>query len=133
VKKRIDVDDCLISENSVDEATQTVNELHCFCDPSAVGCRAVYYLYLVCVFAVHCSLVFERPRVACRFEFCTVTIAFKVSRLVARSVTKELVKDNMGNHGKVREKDCTLPMQPLLQQRRIDNDLLATCECETLF
>ena len=48
--------------------------------------------------------MFERPRVACRLEFCTVTIAFKVSRLVARSVTKELVKDNMGNHGKVREK-----------------------------
>jgi len=90
VKKRIDVDDCLISENSVDEATQTVNELHCFCDPSAVGYRAVYYIYLVCVFAIHCSLAFERHRVACRFEFCTVRIAFKVSRLVVRSVTKEL-------------------------------------------
>ena len=90
VKKRIDVDDCLISENSVDDATQTVNELHCFCDPSAVGYRAVYYIYLVCVFAIHCSLAFERHRVACRFEFCTVRIAFKVSRLVVRSVTKEL-------------------------------------------
>jgi len=74
VKERIEVDDCLISENSVDEATQTVNELHCFCDPSAVGYGAVYYLYLVCVFAIHCSLVFERPRVACRLEFCAVTI-----------------------------------------------------------
>ena len=90
VKTRIDVDDCLISENCVDEATQTVNELHYFCSPSAVWYGTVYYLYLVCVFAIHGSLAFERPREACRLESCAVTIAFKVSRLVTRSVTKEL-------------------------------------------
>jgi len=34
VKKSFDVDHCLNPDNSVDEAAQTPNELHCFCYPS---------------------------------------------------------------------------------------------------
>jgi len=85
VKKIIDVDDCLISENRVEEAAQAVNELHCFCDPSAF----TIFTWFVCLqYTVPlCLKDLVWPR---RFEFCAVTIAFKVSRLVARSVTKEL-------------------------------------------
>jgi len=90
VKKRFDVDDCLKSKNSVDEAAQTVNELNCYCDLSAVGYGAVGYLCLVFCFAIRCSSVLERPRVAHKLEFCAATIAFKLSRLVARLVTKKL-------------------------------------------
>jgi len=108
-KRRFDVDHCLNAESSVDKAAQTPNELHYFCERSAVGYGAV--CYLSCVFSIHCSLVFERPRVACRLAFCAVTTAFKASRLVARLAPKKLeLKDSMGNHGKVREKYCTLPM-----------------------
>jgi len=90
VKKRFDVDDCLKYENSVDEATQTVNELNCFCDLSVVGYGAVCYLCLVFYFAIRCSSVLERPRVAHKLEFCAATIAFKLPRLVGRLVTKKL-------------------------------------------
>ena len=49
-KRRLDVDDCLISENSVDEATQTVNELQCFCDPSALGMEQfTIFIWFVCL------------------------------------------------------------------------------------
>ena len=86
VKKRFDVDDCLKSENSVDEATQTVNELNCFCDLSAVGYGAVCYICLVFCFAMRCSSVLERPRAAHRLEFCAATISFKLSRLATKKL-----------------------------------------------
>jgi len=86
VKKRFDVDDCLKSENSVDEATQTVNELNCFSDLSAVGYGAVCYICLVFCFAMRCSSVLERPRAAHRLEFCAATISFKLSRLATKKL-----------------------------------------------
>jgi len=127
-KRRFDVDDSWKSENNVDEVTQTVND-DCFCDPSAVGYGAVCYpcLVLVCGFAIRCSFVFERPRVACRLEFCAVTIAFKLPQLAARLATKQL--ELTRSVKKIVRYLCSL----LLQQRRMGNDLLATCECETLF
>jgi len=81
------------------------------------------------VFAIHCSLVFERPRVACRLEFCVVTTAFKMSRLVARLVTKKL---ELRIAWEVMARSVKNIVHclcfSLLHQRQIRLQLLATCE-----
>jgi len=118
-KRRFDVDHCLNLEKSVDEAAQTSNKLHCFCEPGAIGYGAVCYLCLLRVFAIHCSVVLARPRVSCRLEFCAVTIAFKVSRLVATLVTIGLVLRTAWEIMVRSLKNCALPMQSLLHQRQI--------------
>jgi len=129
VKKRFDVDDCLKSKNSVDEAAQTVNELNCYCDLSAVGYGAVGYLCLVFCFAIRCSSVLERPRVAHKLEFRAATIAFKLSRLVARLVTKKLelriAREIMARSVK---KIVRCLCFSLLHQRQLGYSFLATCE-----
>ena len=127
--RRFDVDHCVNPENSVDEVAQTPNELHCFCERRAVGYGAVCYLCLVCVFAMHCSLVFERPRVACRLEFCAVPTALKVSRLVARLVTKKLeLRIAWEIMARSVKKIVHCLCFSLLRQRQIGLQLLATCE-----